>query len=224
MHSADATISFKPLEAVKCGPEMSPDNTSVEDQKKVAFYGSMVEAWIATRMEKDRTLLTLSVGGVGLLATLLTTVGASSRCELLLYGLAGASFIGAAICAISIFEGNARHLREVITKNVSGDDPSLVRRDTILFLLFLAGVVFTAFVGASAGLARLGQSENPTQKGAADMAEKQAIQMPDTTRSLTGAGDLRPGNQSGSGGTPQPGSSETGGGQTGQQGGGKQGS
>ena len=54
---------------------------SVRDAKAVAFYSAAVQAWVTTRMEKDRALLNLAAGGIGLLVTLLTTVGPSSRSE-----------------------------------------------------------------------------------------------------------------------------------------------
>ncbi len=64
-----------------------------ESAKEVAFFSAVVGAWIETRMEKDKTLLSLATAGIGLLVTLLTAVGPSSVHELWLYAGAGASFI-----------------------------------------------------------------------------------------------------------------------------------
>lgn len=41
----------------------------IEDQKRVEFYSAGLAAWYATRLEHDKSLLTLSAGGIGLLMT-----------------------------------------------------------------------------------------------------------------------------------------------------------
>ncbi|WDT74288.1 MAG: hypothetical protein MPW16_13610 [Candidatus Manganitrophus sp.] len=46
--------------------------------KELAFYEATVNAWITTKFEKDKHLLTLSLAAIGLLITLLTTVGAAT--------------------------------------------------------------------------------------------------------------------------------------------------
>jgi tRNA A37 threonylcarbamoyltransferase TsaD len=64
---------------------MATDEDSHESQKKLAFYTAAVEAWVATRMEKDKTLLALAAGGIGLLATLLTAVADVCRAVVALW-------------------------------------------------------------------------------------------------------------------------------------------
>lgn len=53
--------------------------------KNIAYYSVLVNAWIQTRMERDKTLVTLSAAAVGLLVTLLTTVGINKEWIILLY-------------------------------------------------------------------------------------------------------------------------------------------
>ncbi|MDA8663964.1 hypothetical protein N9L66_03280 [Porticoccaceae bacterium] len=43
--------------------------------KNVAYYSTMLSAWIETKMERDKTLVTLSAAGIGLLVTILTVIG-----------------------------------------------------------------------------------------------------------------------------------------------------
>lgn len=43
--------------------------------KNIAHYSVLLDAWIQTRTERDKTLVTLSAAGVGLLVTILTTAG-----------------------------------------------------------------------------------------------------------------------------------------------------
>ena len=67
---------------------MTGKHGAQDSPKDVAFYSTVAQAWVATRMEKDKTLLSLATAGIGLLATLLTTAGASSLRQLFLYGAA----------------------------------------------------------------------------------------------------------------------------------------
>jgi len=43
--------------------------------KNIAHYAAILNAWIRTKMERDKVLITLSAGGVGLLITLFSTAG-----------------------------------------------------------------------------------------------------------------------------------------------------
>ena len=159
------------------------------NSKKVAFYSAVVQAWIATRMEKDRTLLTLSSGGIGLLATLLATVGPSSRTELVLYGLAGASFIGSIVASVLIFHRNSDHLEDVVLREARGDDHKLKRLDAILFTLFLAGVVLTGAIAMVSGYSRIRKDRSMSQ---GDRENTKVIGSGTEQRSLTGIGNLAP--------------------------------
>lgn len=178
---------------------MKTDNSrearTVEAEKEVAYYSAVVEAWVSTRMERDRTLLTLSTAGVGLLATLLTTVGASSSLERWLYAAAGTGFVIAIVAALMIFERNGDHLLDVIQSNRRTDDPRLQRLDKILFWAFLAGVFLTGAVAISSAsnASRDVSNTNPASKG--DTMEK---------KSLTGIGNLAPSPQPTQGGAQKP--------------------
>jgi hypothetical protein len=69
------------------GTEDEPGKKDELAGKRVAFYSSLVNAWIQTRMEVDKTLIVISSAGIGFLITLLTRkVGIS--CNLFLLYLA----------------------------------------------------------------------------------------------------------------------------------------
>ena len=184
------------------------DDSDVRSQKEVAFYSSAVQAWIATRMEKDRALLSLSAGGIALLVTLLTAVGPSSFSELLLYLAAALAFLVAIVAALAIFGRNASHLRNVVTKNERGDDPWLLRLDLLLTFAFCAGVALTLLVALSSGVAHLelGQEE---VMGNEEKRETTSLPPVPLKKSLTGIGELRPsgddgGSEQGSGASTEP--------------------
>lgn len=48
---------------------MEPDE--LKQQKELALYTAQVDAWVTTSFERDKSLLTLSAGGIGLLLTIL---------------------------------------------------------------------------------------------------------------------------------------------------------
>jgi hypothetical protein len=136
-------------------PPHMPDGQVSPDPKDVAFYSATVNAWIQTRMEKDKTLLTLSSAAIGLLATLSSTVGPSTLCQFWIYVMAASCFVVTVITTILVFDRNSTHLEAVAKRNAVGTDVVLTRLDTLKFATFVIGIVLTAVIAASAGWAHL---------------------------------------------------------------------
>lgn len=128
-------------------------DTAYEQQRKLAYYQAVVDAGIGTLMERDRTLVSLSAGGLALLAGLLTAVGPASLCESVLYGLAAIAFLAAVGIALWIYRRNAVHLERLAH---SADpaferDDALRTADCLLTAAFVTGVLSTlALAGVSA--------------------------------------------------------------------------
>lgn len=175
-----------------------------EQEKEVQWYSAAVNAWFSTRMEHDRSLLTLSAGAIGLLITLLSTVGVNSVEGALLYGAAMLSFLVSLASALWIFKRNGIHLTEIIRSNATGD-PVLRMLDAVAIGSFFFGVVLSSIIGISAAahslqLSEVGMSgEQKTQdqsqnlhesfNGAASMRPTQGH----LKKSFDGAMALRPG-------------------------------
>ena len=90
-----------------------PPNGSDDDtrkQKDVAFYSSLVGAWIETRMERDKTIIVLSAGGIGLLVGIVSTSGVESAWELTFYAVALLAFLGAILVCLWVLRRNAGNL------------------------------------------------------------------------------------------------------------------
>jgi hypothetical protein len=65
---------------------MTPEENKEEERlKKVEYYAATVNAWYNSTLEHDKSLLTLSAGGIGILITILTAVGISYRYEIIFY-------------------------------------------------------------------------------------------------------------------------------------------
>lgn len=138
--------------------EISNENrsNSVEDQKEVEFYSAGLNAWINTRFEADKSILSLSAGGVGLLATFITTSdNIKSECSLFLYALSLVFFVIVIALILKIFRLNADYLEMAIKdKNDDQDkknriEKQLERLDLVSYYMFGFAVLFSSFFGFS---------------------------------------------------------------------------
>lgn len=137
-----------------------------DDPKAVEYYAAQVNAWFNTRFEHDKSLLTLSAGGIGLLITLLSTTGVKSVGALVFYVLALLAFIVCLSTLLWIFRRNAKHLEDVVNEKASSD-PFLARLDNVAIWSFLFGVLFSSIVSISTAF-------NSYQEKESKMAEDKA--------------------------------------------------
>lgn len=122
------------------------DDRTINELKDVEFYAAQVNAWVNTRFEHDKSLLTLSAGGVGLLITLLTNNSISSIELFVFYILALLSFVVCLGALLWIFKRNAMHLENVV-QDIEASDSLLKGLDTIAIVSFLMAVVFSSIIG-----------------------------------------------------------------------------
>ncbi|MGL4603837.1 MAG: hypothetical protein ACRCU9_06810 [Iodobacter sp.] len=137
---------------------MTPEE--IAHQKEVEYYASSVNAWFNTSLEHDKSILTLAAGGIGLLITLLTTMGLSSAEALVLYVGAITSFLIALISVLVVFRHNRTYIERVLAGNTTGNDPVLAKADSIALWAFGIGVVFTAVIGIATAIHSL-QKKKP---------------------------------------------------------------
>lgn len=126
-----------------------------EDGRSQAYYEALLNAWIATRMEKDRTVVTLSAGGVALLVTLLTATSLDTGLELALTIVSFLGFLAAIFSGITVLRRDADHLERLLRERTSSD-PRLRQLDRLLFWGFTVGVVSAVATGIMEGLRKLG--------------------------------------------------------------------
>lgn len=164
---------------------------ATDEQKEVEYYSAAVTAWFATALEYDKSLLTLSAGGIGLHLTLLTTVGLRSAEALILYIGAILSFTAALLAVLRVFRLNQTHIEDIVLGRVTGKDPALARLDLFAIVCFGIGVVFTAVVGIGAAVYSFSEKENPV---ANNVKTTQGVP---TFDSVNGAAKLQPSSQLG---------------------------
>lgn len=127
---------------------MSDPEDELTRAKEVAFYEALINASITTKLERDKSLLSLATGAVGVLITLMTTVGAPNVVAGIAYAVAIASFIATIFFALDIFKHNARHVEDVL-KGKDGDDEELTRLDEAINSAFMIGIIAAVIVGLS---------------------------------------------------------------------------
>lgn len=114
--------------------------------KNIAHYQTLLGAWIETRMERDRTLITLSTGAIGLLITILITAGIAVWWEIWLYAAALVAFVGAIGALLYVYKRNS----DLIEAEIRGEGhraPNLLKFDFIAAVLFVIGVITSAGIG-----------------------------------------------------------------------------
>lgn len=126
------------------------NQAEVKRQQEVEFYAASVNAWFNTALEHDKSIFTLSAGGVGLLVTLMT--GVSTSVMLHLYILAIVCFLVSLCMVLVIFRRNRTHIEQVLSGE-SQLDPVLSILDIGGKVTFAIGMVLTAIIGISAASA-----------------------------------------------------------------------
>jgi len=162
----------------------------------VAWYATLLSAFVSSRREKDKSLLALSTAGIGLLITLATTVGIPSVSIAVLYALALAAFLTAILAAIRVFDLDAKHVESLLRETRDQAPAEALRAaDRFLFRSFLVGVVLSIAIGAGYALK---SAEHPTEESKMEAPDERShvTTTPDVPerRSLEGIENLKPAN------------------------------
>jgi hypothetical protein len=121
-------------------------DNNLKSQKEVAFYGNIVNAWIQTRMELDRTLIYISSAGIGFLITLLANKEGINTTDFLVFLAAFIAFFIVIILCVAIFHRNATHL-EALLQNDKAKDRWLDALDCAAKGFFILALFCTLLIG-----------------------------------------------------------------------------
>lgn len=124
---------------------MTPEE--VAQSKEVEFYTQGVNAWYNSALEHDKSLLTLSVAGLGVLVSLMST-GVTSIEAFLLYAAAIFSFLVCLLSVLMIFKQNRKHIENVFNGKVEPDS-FLKILDTMANTSFFIAILFSSIIGIS---------------------------------------------------------------------------
>lgn len=150
---------------------MSPEEQVAA--KKIEFYSASITSWFNTRLELDKSLLTLSAGGIGLLVTVFSSAGVKSIEGFVLYALALVSFLICTLTVLWIFRANATHLEQINSNAQQTNQELLKKLDLIAIISFGMAVLLSSSIGITLVLRSLNNTE-------VDMANeiKRGIVMP----------------------------------------------
>ena len=164
---------------------------ALNEQKDVEFHSQSVNAWYASALEYDRSMLTLSTGATGLLVTLATTKEITSQGILVLYISALVCFVGAIVALLSIFRRNQRHILKVLNGG-EDDDPVLTYLDYGAMALFGGGVILAGIIGVTVAVTTFEKGNTMAKQLGEKEAMAHALMNEDLHRkSMNGLGAVR---------------------------------
>ncbi|MDP3041494.1 MAG: hypothetical protein Q8N62_01985 [Candidatus Omnitrophota bacterium] len=170
--------------------------------KNIANYQVLLSAWIQTRMERDKAVVTVSAVAIGLLVTLLTTVGVYGFWQRLLTIGAFLGFLGAIWISLTIYELNANHI-EYSLRGGNDKDPKLEKCDKLSKIFFSLGIIcmmllglIATFTNKGGDMAKEGKKSNAEQKlkESINGVQKLSPTQLEIGKSLSGIGNLSPQN------------------------------
>lgn len=132
--------------------QLAEEDRELVRSKLIEFHGASYAGWFNTALERDKSILTLSAGGIGLLVTLATTKGLTSVPEVILYVTALVSFLASLTLILIIFNVNKKAIESTLSNQPEKDDKSLRILDRAALLTFGLGVLFSVVIGISAGI------------------------------------------------------------------------
>lgn len=141
--------------------------------KNIAHYQTLLSTWIETRMEQDKMVITLSAAAIGLLVTIITTVGIKGFWQYFFAVASFAGFIIATCGCLHIFQVNAKHLEENLRCQSADDTSKLLKKlDRLTIVCFYAGIVCAVLMAISASFQKTGGVTMTESKEAPKKIEK----------------------------------------------------
>lgn len=155
--------------------------------KEVEFYAAATNAWFTTRFEHDKSLLGLSAGAIGILITLVSTVGVKSIESLVVYILALFSFMICLGSLLVIFRKNSEHLEQSVQAQAISD-PFLSVLDKTAIISFMVGVLLASIIGISTAITSYVEKGNTVSDNKLKTSQSETI----LEKSLNGAYIMSP--------------------------------
>jgi len=183
-------------------------NDNEKSQKRMAFYSNVLNAWIQTKMEVDKTLILISSAGIGFLITLLANKKYIYPTDFITFPTAFTSFSVVIFSCFLIFCRNSSYLKTLLKNPDAKYDVWLCILDYLAKSFFIIALICTLIIGVSIGFNQLYQSKN--NKGGTIMSDNKSkktsineslngLNNLDSEKidkkSLTGFGDFNPDKQ-----------------------------
>ena len=128
-------------------------------KKQEIFYAECVKAWLGGRMERDKSLIALSWGGVLAVVGLLATLKVVGIPTLVLTAISLVSFVTTLILVLIVFRDNTIYIGKVLASDAEEQNlekerlsVSLKRKDFHAMVAFVLGVSSAAIAGILSAL------------------------------------------------------------------------
>lgn len=151
--------------------ESELDDITINIQKYVEYNSQSYASFYNTKLEKDKSILTLSVAGLGFLITFTNFAKDLSLFEYCIFIFAALSFLFCVYNVITIFDKNAIYIIEITQdKDVSVIEGALKKLDKRAIISFYIGIFLSFCLGASISYIKLNegaimsQTEKSTQR------------------------------------------------------------
>lgn len=120
--------------------------------KNVQFYMALATAWITTKTELDKTIITLSAGAIGLLITVLTAKGVAEGWHIGLFVISFIGYLIAIFTSLFIFQKNSKLIEAELREEEH--NIKLERYDKLARWSFFIGTVAFVAIGIFSALSK----------------------------------------------------------------------
>ena len=103
--------------------EMSNEDNQLKEKQK-AYFNAGLNAWLQTRMERDRQILTLSSAFFGVLMIFYRDGRLDDAVSFVLWSMSGFLFIATIVMILKTFSVNADYLEQVLSKEANHEKSS----------------------------------------------------------------------------------------------------
>lgn len=187
-------------------PEKSPSNNnsiSSADLKKllsVEYKSQTYASFYTTAMEKDKSILTLSVAGIGFLVTLLKLASYLNIYDMVFFFVAAVSYLSSIFLIITLFSKNASYVIDLVNdRDTTLKNFELMQLDKWAIRSFYLAIVMSLLMAISTSSALFFERNKEMTNENKETTQKLVIdgnsyaQASDLKRSYQGASAMQPG-------------------------------
>lgn len=187
------------MEPSKTKPHDANELDDLEKKKYVEFYSQSYASFYNTTMEKDKSILTVSAGGIGFLITLINFSKRIEIFEYIIFLFASLAFILSILVIIHIFGKNAEYIISLTTESDNCDEKDCRLRilDKISTYAFTIGMILSLSLGITLSyqnikkeIVAVSDEENTSQT--MGQVNESAAGASIIKKSFTGATQLKP--------------------------------
>ena len=171
----------------------------VEKNKYIEFYSQSYASFYNTTMEKDKSILAVSAGGIGFLITLINFSKEIKIFEYIVFLFASLSFVMAIFTIIHIFGKNAEYIIALTTESDDCDEKEckLKMLDKIATCAFALGIALSLVLGVTLSYRNIKKevitvSEKKETSPTMEQLNESAAGASTIKKSVSGAAQIKP--------------------------------